>query len=131
MKPVVVQGMVIRGEQIGERQGYPTANFSGSVLRGTGLTAGVYVARTVLRGRSYRALAVFGVPGKRIQKRGKTELYILNHPNRVLYGQRISFIVYKKIRPLYWYQREAALLARIRRDIRIARAYRYPTQGNI
>lgn len=131
MKPLLIQGVVIRGEQIGERQGFPTANFSRSVLRGTNLTAGVYIAHTVLRSRRYRALAVIGVPGKRIQKRGKVELYILNYPRQVLYGRRVEFIVHKKIRPLYWYQRESALIMRIRRDVEIARQHQFPTQGNI
>lgn len=123
---ITLQGTVISGEQIGERQGYPTANFRRHILRGSNLTDGVYIARTSLGGRQYRALLVIGVRGKRKQRQGKVELYILSYPKQVMYGRRVRFHVYKKIRPLYTYARERDLIARIKKDIQEARAYRYP-----
>ncbi len=123
---ITLTGKVIPGEQIGERQGYPTANFRKHILRGTDLSDGVYIARTTINKRQYRALLVIGVPGKRVQRQGKVELYILSYPRQVMYGKHITFSVYKKLRPLYTYIRERDLLARIKKDVQAARAYQYP-----
>ncbi|MFZ6035593.1 MAG: riboflavin kinase [Patescibacteria group bacterium] len=134
MRLITISGTVISGEQIGERQGYPTANFSRHVLRRSGLGNGIYIASITIGTRWYRAVAVIGVPGVRVQRRGKVELYIIDYPRRELYGRRLQFVVYKKIRPIRRYRQSADLMARIRADIRAARKFHYPsraTRGNI
>lgn len=123
---ITITGTVIPGEQIGERQGYPTANFTRHHLRGRRLADGLYIASTAINGRWYRAILVIGVRGIRRQRNGKVELYILDHPKRVMYGKKITFSVYKKLRPLITFDREVDLLRQIQKDIQDTRRYRYP-----
>lgn len=114
---ITFRGTVIKGENIGEGMGYPTANFSRRVLTNTGITRGVYFASVDISGTVYRAVLIVGVPGKEIQKRdGKVELYILNFNGR-LYGRRVEVSVYKKLRQIKKFSTEVELIDQIKKDI--------------
>ncbi|MDP2685551.1 MAG: riboflavin kinase, partial [bacterium] len=43
----VIKGKVIHGENIGQKQGYPTANLSRRVLVNKKISKGVYIAETI------------------------------------------------------------------------------------
>lgn len=115
-------GKVVKGEGIGERQGYPTANLSSQVLVGKRLPRGVYVARAKLAAKWHKALMVIGVPGVRVQKKGKVEVYLLDYQGR-LYGRKIVVKVLKRLRKIKKYGHHKDLIKQIRKDIQQARHY--------
>jgi len=117
-----IKGKVIRGENIGNKQGYPTANLSGRVLVNKKINKGVYIAETLLNNEKYKSILIIGVPGIKKFKKGKVEIYLLNYRGN-LYGKSISVQLIKKIRPLVFYQDHNKLLSQIRKDISIAKDY--------
>lgn len=119
---VQISGKVIRGENIGEKQGYPTANLSPSVLRNKKIGSGVYIAKTKLKNKWYRSILIIGVPGVKIQKKGKVESYLLDY-NQQIYGCQLVIEVVKKIRPIKKYKNIPALITRIKKDISVVRDY--------
>lgn len=115
----VLKGKVIKGENIGKKQGYPTANLSRRVLIGKNLSPGVYIACATMGRRDYQALVIIGVPSKKDPQQGKVEVFFLDFKGN-LYGKYIFVKIFKKIRPLKFYQDHEKLLNRIRRDITVA-----------
>jgi len=118
----VIKGKVIHGENIGEKQGYPTANLSRRVLIKKNITNGVYISETNLLNKKYASILVVGVPGVRKFKKGKVEIFLL-YKRINLYGKEIVVRVLKKIRPLVIYRDNIKLLARIKKDTKIAKNY--------
>ena len=115
-------GKVIKGEKIGEKQGYPTANLSRQVLVGKKLTRGVYIAKAKIATKWHKALVVIGVPGVKVQKKGKVEVYLLDYKGN-LYGKTVIAKVYKKLRGIKKYRNKEVLLRQIHRDVQRARKY--------
>jgi len=121
---IVVRGTVIKGENIGERLGYPTANFSKRVIGNKKISRGVYIANAILGKKEYPALFVLGVPGFKRFKSGKVETYLIGRKNSSrLYGRKLTVRIYKKIRPLKKYSLGKELISRIKKDIKQAKKY--------
>ncbi len=119
-----IQGTVIRGEGIGEQQGFPTANLSRHSLRHKRLTRGVYIATAYVKARALPALVIIGVPGVKRFTQGKVEVYIIDRDTRTpLYGEHVRAKIHTKIRPLYQYRDTDRLLKRIQQDINQAKQY--------
>lgn len=116
----IIRGKVIKGEQIGEKLGFPTANLSRRVLVGKRLGNGVYTALVKFNHKKKWALVIIGVPGIKKQPQGKVEVYILNFKGN-LYGKFLLIEVYKKLRPIKKYIDAKSLNMQIRKDIQQAR----------
>ena len=69
-----------------------------------------------------KSILIIGVPGIRIQKKGKVEVYLLDY-NKRIYGRQLTIEVVKKIRPIKKYKNIPALLTRIKKDISVVRSY--------
>ncbi len=120
----VVKGAVIRGEQIGERLGYPTANFSKQAIRNKNISTGVYIAQAILGNKKYPAVFIVGVPGQQRFLQGKVETYLIGRRStRGLYGKKLTVLVYKKIRPLRQFCSVQNLKRQIRNDIKQTRHF--------
>jgi len=118
----ILKGKVIKGENIGEKQGYPTANLSRRVLNNKNITNGVYIAATIYNNRKYKTILIIGVPGIKKQKKGKVEILFLNFKKNI-YGKNILAQPLTKIRPLKFYSDHNKLIARIEKDIAITKNY--------
>jgi len=119
----IIKGTVIRGEKIGKKLGYPTANLSRRVFGRRKMRNGVYAAEVLFGGTTYRALLVIGVPGVRRRfNKGKVEVYLLRFRGN-LYGKKLMVRAYKKLRPIKSYADVTTLKRRIRLDIRQVRHY--------
>ncbi|XOU94352.1 MAG: riboflavin kinase [Candidatus Kerfeldbacteria bacterium] len=118
----IIKGKVIHGEHLGRKQGYPTANLSDSVLEGTNIAKGVYVAEVLLKGKKYQSVLIIGVPGVNIQKEGKVEVYLLYYRGNI-YGKEISITPIKKIRPLIIIKDNKELISRIKQDLEVVKNY--------
>ncbi|MDP2684488.1 MAG: riboflavin kinase [bacterium] len=117
-----LKGNVIHGENIGQKQGYPTANLSRRVLVNKKISKGVYIAETIYNNKKYKSIFIIGVPGEKKQKAGKVEIFFLNFKGN-LYGKKITIRLIKKIRPLVYSKDHSKLLDRIKKDIIVAKNY--------
>lgn len=115
-------GRVIRGDNIGGKQGYPTANLSRRVLVGKRLARGVYVAEAKLAEKWHQALVIIGVPGVQKKSKGKVEVYFIGYGGK-LYGKRICVKVLKRLRKIKQFKRQQDLIKQIRQDIGQAKKY--------
>lgn len=118
----VIKGKIIHGESMGKKQGYPTANLSSEVLKDNNISKGVYIANILLENKKYYGILVIGVPGIKIQKDGKVEVYLLDYRGD-LYGKEIRIKPINKIRSLVTFKDNKDLLKRIKEDINIATDY--------
>lgn len=61
MAPILLSGIVVHGQQLGRRLGFPTANLSVASLQGTIPPTGVYAALCTLpNGQCYKAMVNVG-----------------------------------------------------------------------
>ena len=115
-RPYALAGKIIKGEQLGHRLGFPTANLSstGRVLPPNG----VYAAHTVVSGRTYRVVLNIGIrptiasaaPELRV------EAHLLNFSGD-LYGQELELTFVDKLREEQKFPSLDALKAQISTDI--------------
>jgi riboflavin kinase / FMN adenylyltransferase len=116
-----IAGKVVRGDELGHKLGYPTAN-----LDTTGLLLppnGVYAAHGGLRGRNHRAVLNIGVrptiqdstPGPRV------EVHLLDFSGE-LYGEEMEVTFVAKLRDEKKFNSLDELKAQIARDVAEARA---------
>lgn len=121
-RPYVICGPVVRGDGLGAGLGFPTANLdvSGLVLP----PRGVYVARAVVGGRTYRAVMNLGVrPTLRLSAPPlRVEAHLLDFRGD-LYGKELELVVEERLRG----ERRFASLKSLRRQIErdVARARRH------
>ncbi len=115
-----LEGPVVRGDQLGHRLGFPTAN-----LEVTGLVVppnGIYAAHARFQGRSHRAVVNIGYrptvaaasPGLRV------EAHLLDFQGD-LYGQDLELIFVEKLRDEQKFSSLEDLKRQIARDIVSAR----------
>jgi riboflavin kinase/FMN adenylyltransferase len=114
-------GKVVRGDGIGQRLGFPTAN-----LDTTGLELpprGVYAAHARLGQRDYRAVINLGYRPtvERKNRRLQVEAHLLDFSGK-LYGQELEVVWIAKLREEREFTSTAELRAQIAADISAARA---------
>ncbi len=90
-----VSGTVIKGKQLGNKLGFPTANLSLSDNM-TLIRAGVYVTKTLVDDKLYYSITNVGY-NPTFDESFRIETHILDF-DEMIYGKRISVIFYKRIR---------------------------------
>ena len=120
-RPYALAAIVGRGDQVGHKLGFPTANLevAGLVLPPTG----VYTANTIAQGRTYRSVLNIGTrptlhssdPSLHV------EVHLLDF-NGDLYGQELEVVFGRKVRDEKKFPSVGELKAQIARDIETARA---------
>ncbi|MBI3875249.1 MAG: bifunctional riboflavin kinase/FAD synthetase [Verrucomicrobia bacterium] len=112
-------GNVVRGEQLGHKLGFPTANLdtSGLVLPPNG----VYAVHAALGGREHRAVVNIGVrPTVANTSRPQVEVHLLDFAADI-YGRELELTFIEKLRDEQKFPGVEALKAQIARDIAAAR----------
>lgn len=89
-----IEGTVIRGQQLGRKLGFPTANIDAEGLQ---VENGVYASTVELDDKSYRAMSNVGIRPSVDGKRRLLETYIFDFEGD-LYGRRLSVELEQKIR---------------------------------
>jgi riboflavin kinase/FMN adenylyltransferase len=119
-RPYSLRGTVVKGERVGRKLGYPTAN-----LDVTGLLTpppGVYVAQAQTGTEHFRAAVNIGhrptLPSQDPQLR--VEAHLLDF-DRDLYGQELELTFLRKLRDEQEFPSAAALSAQIAQDAAQAR----------
>jgi riboflavin kinase/FMN adenylyltransferase len=115
-----ILGTVIRGEQLGRKLGFPTANLSAHSEQFP--PNGVYVAEARLGGALYRGVANLGF--RPTVTAGKSErlleLYLFDL-DREIYGEEMEVRFLRYIRPEQKFADLEALKAQIAADVQQAR----------
>ncbi|MEK7623881.1 MAG: riboflavin kinase [Patescibacteria group bacterium] len=108
-------GIVIRGEGVARRLGYPTANLD-IHPDATKLKAGVYAAHAFVAQIKYGAALVIqtAIP--------KVEVYLYDYPDTDLYGEIVSVDAIQKVSEIEPLQEEA-LKKKVENDIRMIREF--------
>lgn len=89
-----IEGTVIRGQQLGRKLGFPTANMD---AEGLPVDNGVYASTVELEGEHFRAMSNVGVRPSVDGKRRLLETYIFDFDGD-LYGKCIVVDLQQKIR---------------------------------
>lgn len=119
-RPYAIAGNVVKGDQLGRKLGFPTANLevNGLVLP----PAGVYAAHAQVRDRTYQAVVNIG-RRPTVEKDApeiRVEAHLLEFSGD-LYGDELELTVLDKLRPEQRFQSLDALKQQIERDIAAAR----------
>jgi riboflavin kinase/FMN adenylyltransferase len=120
-RPVSVLGTVIRGDSLGRRLGFPTANIDPhhEVLP----PSGVYAARIMLNRRSLKGVCYIGSkPTFKSGSAKRVEVYIFNFKKNI-YAQNLEINFFIQIRKEKKLKSSSALIRQIRKDILHAQAY--------
>ena len=92
---VVVEGVVIGGNRLGRRLGFPTANIDMSQY--PDIENGVYCSKVVVRGEEYVAMTNIGVRPAVDGTRRLLETHLFGFKG-LLYGLKLRVELYEKIR---------------------------------
>jgi riboflavin kinase / FMN adenylyltransferase len=103
-------GKVIKGDGVGKRLGFPTANVEIEIKK-TGLLDGVYAAQAWLNSDQYRAILVVrsGVD--------KVEVFLLDYKGSDFYGEELKVEAGEKIDEIGKFESEEKLREKIKDDI--------------
>lgn len=117
-----ITGRVVRGDNLGEKLGYPTANVRLSRLRAP--LAGIFVVEVDgLGARPHPAVASLGLrPTVKEGGQPTLEVHLLDFEGRI-YGRRITVRFLTKLRDEAKYATVDELVAQIGRDVEAARRY--------
>ena len=92
---VVVEGVVIGGNRLGRRLGFPTANID--MLQYPDIENGVYCSKVVVNGQAYVAMTNVGVRPSVDGSRRLLETHLFGFEG-LLYGLELRVELYEKIR---------------------------------
>ena len=92
---VVVEGVVIGGNRLGRRLGFPTANID--MLQYPDIENGVYCSKVVVNGQAYVAMTNVGVRPSVDGSRRLLETHLFGFEG-LLYGLKLRVELYEKIR---------------------------------
>jgi riboflavin kinase/FMN adenylyltransferase len=118
-RPYALSGVIMAGDQLGRKLGFPTANLD---VRGRVLPPrGVYVARVEVRGQAYGAVVNIGVrPTLAGELQERVEAHLLDFSGD-LYGIELELVLSVRLRGEQKFPSLEALAEQIRLDIAAAR----------
>lgn len=118
-RPHVLNGLVVRGQEIGRMLGFPTANLALSTELRPPL--GVYAVRVMHEGRSWRGVANHGVrPTVDASGSATFEVHVLDFTGD-LYGQHLEVELVERLRAERAFRSRDELVEQIARDSEHAR----------
>lgn len=110
---VVVEGVVIGGQRLGRRLGFPTANIDMSAY--PAVENGVYRSKVIVRGAEYVAMTNIGVRPSVDGRQRLLETHLFGFRG-LLYGLTLRVELYEKIREERRFESIAELREQIARD---------------
>lgn len=117
-----IKGKVIKGEYLGNKIGFPTANLSlldNYILPNNG----VYLTKTLINNKTYYSMTNVGYnPTVNSDNEIKIETYILDF-NEELYGKEISILFLEKMREEIKFANLEELTEQLKKDKKIAEDY--------
>ena len=120
MKPIVIEGRVDHGRQLGREIGFPTANLP--LPAGLEVEDGVYAAWAEVEGVRYDAMSNVGENPSVGATRRRLETHLFDFEGS-LYGERLRVTLLHRIREERTFATLDALTAQIVRDRETVRNY--------
>lgn len=121
-RPYAVEGVVVHGDGIGRRIGFPTANIRPDEPRQLLPENGAYAVRISLRGKTYAGMLYVGTrPTISSAAEKRVEVNLLDF-NGDIYGQRLCVEFIARIRAEERFENEDALEAQLEKDREAARS---------
>lgn len=120
-RPVSVLGTVIKGDCLGRRLGFPTANIDPhhEILP----PSGIYAVKVILNRRSLKGVCYIGTkPTFKNKSEKRVEVYIFKFKKNI-YSKYLEINFLKEIRKEKKLKSSAALIEQIKKDILQAKAY--------
>ena len=117
----IFSGRVIRGEHLGRKFGFPTANLSSILIKKHKIPFGIYAVWIILDKKQLRGILIAGRTGKINPERVKLEVFIFDW-HKSLYNKKITVQIVRKIRPIIRFKTIAALRQQVKKDIKKTKA---------
>lgn len=114
---MIIRGKVIKGDQRGAKQGFPTANLNRN-LAAKKIPTGVYACLVHIKNRWLKGILIYGAPDN--NNRPKLEVFFLNF-HRNIYHHTVSVKIIKKIRPLANFKSKKEFLRQAKKDVAAAK----------
>ncbi len=108
---IIIKGIVIKGQQLGRKMGFPTANIDAQEKR---VEDGVYRSMVRIDGKSYRAMTNVGLRPSVDGRTRLLEAHLFDFDGD-LYGRRIQVELLEKIRD----ERKFASIEELRAQLEI------------
>ncbi len=115
-----VSGIVVKGKQLGNKLGFPTANLSLSPNMSL-IRAGVYITKTLVDDELYYSITNVGY-NPTFEETFRIETHILGF-DKIIYGKKVSVIFYKRIRDEKKFESYDKLISTIEHDKNFAKEY--------
>ena len=114
-RPYDLNGIVIRGDQMGRKLGFPTANIRIDFQQKLIPADGIYAVQVIVEGKTFNGMANIGFRPtfKGLEKRIEANIFNFD---RDIYGQKISFLFYKKLRSEIHFPNPEALIEQLKTD---------------
>ncbi len=116
-----LNGIVIKGEQIASKLGFPSANilYPNNKIK---IPEGVYFVKVNINNSEYDGVLNYGYSPTINNQELKTEVHILDF-NKNIYGENIKISFIKKIRNQFKFENTEKLKAQLQRDIAFVQIY--------
>ena len=118
-RPYSIQGLVVRGRNLGEKIGFPTAN----ILPENYIIlpkSGVYLSQILIKGKLYKSITNVGNNPTFNLDKIIIETHILDF-NENIYGEEVEVFFYKKLRDEKKFDGIESLVKQIKADVLVAR----------
>lgn len=119
----MIQGVVVHGDGVGKKLGYPTANLDVDTKK-VSYSAGVYAARVVFDAVGYDGALVIN------KEKNKLEVHLFGYNHDDFYGEIISVDPIQKVSEIEAWESEEALIAKIHNDIAMIQQFLYDKRYN-
>lgn len=115
--PFSIEGMVVDGDKMGRKLGFPTANIQIENPYKLIPPAGVYAVQVFIENKNYGGALSIGVrPTFNFGNRLVVEVFILDF-SKDIYGQKIKIVFCEKIRDQEKYETTELLIEQMQKDI--------------
>lgn len=113
--PYMLTGNVVKGKQLGQKIGYPTANLSIKEEYKLIPQDGVYVVKAIIQGKQYFGMMNIGTNPTVGGTKQTIETYFFNWTGE-LYGEKLQIKLLKRIRDEQHFQGTGPLIAAMKKD---------------
>lgn len=110
---MIIRGKVIKGDQKGKKQGFPTANLNPALAKN--LSRGVSACLAFHKNKICPAILIYGAPDK--NNKAKLEVFFLKKCQNI-YGQFIKVKKIRKIRALLNFKTKKKFINQAKNDIK-------------
>lgn len=119
-RPFFIDGTIIKGKQIGQSIGFPTANLK--TVQQIIPASGVYATASFIQGQWHESITNIGTKPTVKGKHLSIETHIFNFKKKI-YNKKLRLAFFKKLRDEICFKNLGALQKQIKKDCQVAQKY--------